>query len=142
MPLERQYILKAKGDFKKAWALQRAAEKKKSKSKPKSASRASESGTSLSRRKSGMKFNLRKFKGIIQMGALAAPAAMTIADPNQSSHEKLVNVVYDYTGFDMGTKKWDWHGLINGWAPYVATTAVTEAAVRIPKIIRNLVNMF
>lgn len=81
--------------------------------------------------------NFRTIKRLVQLGALAAPAA-SIAMGGGPPEEKLRRGLRIYTGFNMADMSFSWSMLSKGWMPYVATVLITEGIQKATSMIRKL----
>jgi len=96
--------------------------------------------TNLARRKKrrggGKSLQQQVFKWL-RIGALVAPGAIALTAEG-TTHEKLTYVLAKYTGYEAWNRKFNFGQLIEGYAPFLATTLVTYGIPKIAGIIRRL----
>lgn len=86
-------------------------------------------------RKAGF-INTRSIFKYARVGALLAPAAFDIIkEPNQNG---IGNMIYHYTGYNVNDGSWQWQGLLTGWTPFIATTAITAGVQKATAMIKRL----
>lgn len=74
----------------------------------------------------------------IRIGALAAPMAARILDPDTAGKEKVERIIQDYTGFNVNDQEFRFEYLAKGWLPYLGAVAATYGIPKIASILRRL----
>lgn len=122
----------AKMGFKKGWAAYRKAQKSRKPSSNKSRTKIG-GKTNMSKR-SG--FNTQKIFKIARMAALVAPAATTLMSTGFNA-EGAAQVMQKYTGIRPGAP-FRFDKLVEGYLPFLATSAITYAIPKVSGILRGL----
>jgi hypothetical protein len=81
-------------------------------------------------------FNTQKLFKVVRMASLAAPAVAQALTPN-TPYIKAANILLRYTGFDMTDGQFKPKYLVEGYGPFVATSAITALVPKVTSLIRG-----
>lgn len=82
-------------------------------------------------------FNTQKLFKVVRMASLVAPGVAQALKPN-SNEIKVANILLRYTGFDITDGKFKANYLVEGYGPFVATTAITALIPKVTSLIRGV----
>jgi len=89
------------------------------------------------RRRRSSSFNMNRIFKYVRMASVAAPAVAAVVERGLTM-EAAKAALHRYSGYDIDRGVFEPQKLIEGWGPFLATTAVTYGIQKLSAILRRL----
>lgn len=91
------------------------------------------------RRRSARSFlNFQTLGKFVRLGAFVAPGKEMWDMYQGNVGDQVLGTIGAYSGYQLGTKSWEWALLAKMWTPYLASNLVTHGISKLNGIIRRL----